>query len=182
MEGDATVCATFRRGRIFLSTPSGWRATKICRGQQNRDPISIHALRVEGDIPKAGGRLPPGHFYPRPPGGGRPLTAVILSRPAAISIHALRVEGDTFRSQRRGREPKFLSTPSGWRATRDQMIGEIEQEFLSTPSGWRATRRIFLWQKTSRSISIHALRVEGDSKNGQSFRLFLRKREKNLPL
>lgn len=33
-----------------------------------------------------------------------------------------------------------------------------------------------------RYISIHALRVEGDSKNGQSFRLFLRKREKNLPL
>lgn len=33
-----------------------------------------------------------------------------------------------------------------------------------------------------RSISIHALRVEGDSKNGQNFRLFLRKREKNLPL
>ena len=31
-------------------------------------------------------------------------------------------------------------------------------------------------------ISIHALRVEGDSKNGQSFQLFLRKREKNLPL
>lgn len=31
-------------------------------------------------------------------------------------------------------------------------------------------------------ISIHALRVEGDSKNGQSFCLFLRKREKNLPL
>ena len=35
---------------------------------------------------------------------------------------------------------------------------------------------------TLKSISIHALRVEGDSKNGQSFRLFLRKREKNLPL
>ena len=32
------------------------------------------------------------------------------------------------------------------------------------------------------TISIHALRVEGDSKNGQNFRLFLRKREKNLPL
>ena len=30
--------------------------------------------------------------------------------------------------------------------------------------------------------STRALRVEGDSKNGQSFRLFLRKREKNLPL
>ena len=32
------------------------------------------------------------------------------------------------------------------------------------------------------TISIHALRVEGDSKNGQSFHLFLRKREKKLPL
>ena len=36
--------------------------------------------------------------------------------------------------------------------------------------------------QTSLDISIHALRVEGDSKNGQSFHLFLRKREKNLPL
>ena len=40
--------------------------------------------------------------------------------------------------------------------------------------------KIFL--KNLDLISIHALRVEGDSKNGQSFRLFLRKREKNLPL
>ena len=40
-------------------------------------------------------------------------------------------------------------------------------------------RRFRLWNTT---ISIHALRVEGDSKNGQSFRLFLRKREKNLSL
>ena len=32
------------------------------------------------------------------------------------------------------------------------------------------------------SVEGDALRVEGDSKNGQSFHLFLRKREKNLPL
>lgn len=37
-------------------------------------------------------------------------------------------------------------------------------------------------RKDAFHISIHALRVEGDSKNGQSFCLFLRKREKNLPL
>lgn len=37
-------------------------------------------------------------------------------------------------------------------------------------------------RKDAFHISIHALRVEGDSKNGQSFYLFLRKREKNLPL
>ena len=77
--------------------------------------ISIHALRVEGDITD--------------------LTAE--RRYNDISIHALRVEGDH----------------SEWT---DEKGGE--------------------------QISIHALRVEGDSKNGQSFRLFLRKREKNLPL
>lgn len=37
-------------------------------------------------------------------------------------------------------------------------------------------------RKDAFHISIHALRVEGDSKNGQSFHLFLGKREKKLPL
>lgn len=37
-------------------------------------------------------------------------------------------------------------------------------------------------RKDAFHISIHALRVEGDSKNRQSFHLFLRKREKKLPL
>ena len=76
-----------------------------------------------------------------------------------ISIHALRVEGDNRQVFPVSVLSAFLSTPSGWRAT------------CSTHS----IRRVVL-------ISIHALRVEGDSKNGQSFRLFLRKREKNLPL
>ena len=59
-----------------------------------------------------------------------------------ISIHALRVEGDLlnfFQSARGIRT--FLSTPSGWRATR--RTGTIlpcrDDLFLSTPSGWRAT-------------------------------------------
>lgn len=42
--------------------------------------------------------------------------------------------------------------------------------------------RVHLAVMCSITISIHALRVEGDSKNGQSFHLFLRKREKKLPL
>ena len=60
---------------LFLSTPSGWRATRqasICRVQTPQ--VSIHALRVEGD----------GFFNLR--------LAVALK----VSIHALRVEGDTF--------------------------------------------------------------------------------------
>ena len=36
---------------------------------------------------------------------------------------------------------QFLSTPSGWRATRDQGSNPRDSEFLSTPSGWRATAR-----------------------------------------
>ena len=59
-----------------------------------------------------------------------------MSKFTTISIHALRVEGD------------------------------LHADYNAAPG----------------RISIHALRVEGDSKNGQSFRLFLRKREKNLPL
>ena len=56
--------------------------------------ISIHALRVEGDIPKAN----------KANGNG-------------ISIHALWVEGDDKREPAGNDRDKFLSTPSGWRAT-----------------------------------------------------------------
>ena len=55
----------------FLSTPSGWRATSMRLGGNPRYPISIHALRVEGD-----------------------QKARITIPTEAISIHALRVEGD----------------------------------------------------------------------------------------
>ena len=80
------------------------------------------------------------YFYPRPPGGGR-LGASKLSRTTA----------------------GFLSTPSGWRATVEEIINDSATpwisihalrvegdrrlcdrqflifQFLSTPSGWRAT-------------------------------------------
>ena len=34
------------------------------------------------------------NFYPRPPRGGRPASALPAGVPASISIHALREEGD----------------------------------------------------------------------------------------
>ena len=81
---------------IFLSTPSGWRATKGVTVIAHVLSISIHARRVEGDA-KVVLNLYCFHiyFYPRPPGGGRHLVSAILRR-----------------------HRKFLSTPSGWRATR----------------------------------------------------------------
>ena len=77
-----------------------------------------------------------------------------------ISIHALRVEGD----------PEYLAS-----VFLDTYISihalRVEGDHTYQPDVQHVHH-----------ISIHALRVEGDSKNGQSFHLFLRKREKNLPL
>ena len=102
--------------------------------------ISIHALRVEGDAFAHLRRDPVPYFYPRPPGGGR------HEGPENEQIEYL-----------------FLSTPSGWRATaslkRLYCFGVL---FLSTPSGWRATSQLAN-QVFKCDISIHALRVEGDS-------------------
>ena len=135
---------------LFLSTPSGWRATTINANCPGDDEISIHALRVEGDYinkleethrnisihalrvegdcqltgmavrtchfyprPPGGGRPPPAprrlrcprHFYPRPPGGGRPPAGCRLKFHQDISIHALRVEGDRVHTAIRSRPP-----------------------------------------------------------------------------
>ena len=56
----------------------------------------------------------------------------------------------------------FLSTPSGWRATTLIRFSQLLSEFLSTPSGWRATPDLYIMQRGG-WISIHALRVEGDT-------------------
>ena len=84
-----------RTRRSFLSTPSGWRATWH----------SIQQLQNSN------------HFYPRPPGGGRPEIDYVLNCMQRISIHALRVEGDRESIRLHGPRHRFLSTPSGWRAT-----------------------------------------------------------------
>ena len=43
-----------------------------------------------------------------------------------------------------GQQVKFLSTPSGWRATGAKNCGVPGIGFLSTPSGWRATFQCLL--------------------------------------
>ncbi len=72
VESDTPLGLSQRICFIFLSTPSGWRAT-IMRYFVN---------------------LPLSYFYPRPPGGGRQHPKQSCYNPAPISIHALRVEGD----------------------------------------------------------------------------------------
>ena len=65
-----------------------------CTRQLRTVEISIHALRVEGDPFLRPITINTSHFYPRPPGGGRPPAPMCKRQGWLISIHALRVEGD----------------------------------------------------------------------------------------
>ena len=56
---------------------------------------------------------------------------------------------------------EFLSTPSARRATFPGLVGHLHVLFLSTPSARRATAGSSL-EPMNISISIHALREEGD--------------------
>ena len=112
------------------------------RRRQHRDrPISIHALREEGDVRNCSAAArSAGYFYPRPPRGGRRF--VLSSR--SISVI-------------------FLSTPSARRATTDAGGSTETGLFLSTPSARRATSGTAVLLHEAPDISIHALREEGDA-------------------
>ena len=135
--------ATFKDGvsetqMEFLSTPSGWRATKTPARPQCPCRISIHALRVEGDIGQSFLGLRSAYFYPHPPGGGRR----VLLAPIEKSLDF------------------YPRPPGGGRHIRRAVTFRVKR-FLSTPSGWRATV-VSAMAVQADGISIHALRVEGD--------------------
>ena len=129
------------RSLIFLSTPSGWRATriKVCAGCITT--ISIHALRVEGDPRCWPFMLRNCAKFLSTPSGWR---ATAFKTPKQynlfISIHALRVEGDRLR--RGSATATRMISIHALRVEGDGIVrvsGASIQEFLSTPSGWRAT-------------------------------------------
>ena len=155
--------------------------------------ISIHALRVEGDKlflrrysrgahfyprPPGGGR--PHHisyrvsnafnFYPRPPGGGRLRFVCNVDFFSTISIHALRVEGDTPSLVSIKIFKGFLSTPSGWRATKTCHICIRIDQISIHALRVEGDRKQRMQQAEERRISIHALRVEGDRRRCQQIR------------
>ena len=125
-------------------------------------------------------------FYPRPPRGGRrgsvaskPIHKIFLSTPSArrattssklikfsqtISIHALREEGDVSGADSDSGRTGFLSTPSARRATcRPACILLCGSYFYPRPP--RGGRRlVHLFPAAFESISIHALREEGDGR------------------
>ena len=163
------------------------RATGLSRHYQGRRPISIHALRAEGDdshsCSKVSIRQISIHALRAE---GDPLVGVLFPGKFVISIHALRAEGDGApagkicdlqhyfypRPPCGGRRksttyspPAFYfypRPPCGGRP--DRSAAKLKQmKFLSTPSVRRATSS----QKKGENImqiSIHALRAEGDRK------------------
>ena len=146
--------------------------------------ISIHALREEGDGPLIRGSPALGHFYPRPPRGGRlisPLSRSFSYRFLSTSS-ARRATREIF--SRTTQRPDFYPRPPrGGRRTAAGAAGG-EKIFLSTPSARRATcwfdkptiSRCYFYPRPPRggrppvphpppsvgAISIHALREEGD--------------------
>ena len=67
---------------------------------------------------------------------------------------------------------QFQSTPSAWRVTDETEDAILDGEFQSTPSAWRVTEINEIKYKDL-GISIHTLRVEGDSKSAQKSRTLL---------
>ena len=126
----------------FLSTPSARRATGPCSHHGWPAQISIHALREEGDCPPA---LPQHHL--------------------PISIHALREEGDGHGFVQLPALLPFLSTPSARRATLAafRLPAQTSYFYPRPPRGGRrGTPGI---DTSGSSISIHALREEGDDQS-----------------
>ena len=95
---------------------------------------------MEGDLLLLGQARGELDFYPRPPGGGRPMKITFIPATMQISIHALRVEGDILKINTFSKFFYFYPRPPGGgrqRTDRPQAPGKAE--FLSTPSEWRAT-------------------------------------------
>ena len=101
--------------------------------------ISIHALREEGDL-----------YIPYYNAAGE------------ISIHALREEGDAKKPANLSRIRNFYPRPPRGGRRPAHSSNTLPVQFLSTPSARRATRQRGPCRH-HRSISIHALREEGDA-------------------
>ena len=165
-EGDLNCPLPSAGNKRFLSTPSARRATSaghICTFTA-RFLSTPSARRATLAITRRA--LVTVYFYPRPPRGGRPRKIFDALMKHCISIHALREEGDlTLRGQHVDKAHFYPRPPRGGRQVKLELT-YLMIEFLSTPSARRATGDGSLYA-VCRSISIHALREEGDSKNGE---------------
>ena len=155
---------------FYPRPPRGGRLPFLLRDVVRRF-ISIHALREEGDVHGLLAVCRPVYFYPRPPRGGRRCPADHVAVKLQISIHALREEGDAVTGSQLFLIVSFLSTPSARRATQNRKA-PTPLYFFSTPPLRVVGDPADHAEDQKEEISIHALREEGDCKNGEKYLRF----------
>ena len=103
--------------------------------------ISIHSLRMEGDVLQVVGQSTGHHFNPLPPYGGRPSCSH-RTQFAGCHFNPLPPYGGRLLSAVfMTILSVFQSTPSVWRETDANQCGADDNVFQSTPSVWRETAR-----------------------------------------
>ena len=101
--------------------------------------ISIHSLRMEGDICLGESRTTTQNFNPLPPYGGRQFFQNRVSDFRLISIHSLRMEGDEFLQLDDGEQRDFNPLPPYGGRLIHTFVYCAYVQFQSTPSVWRET-------------------------------------------
>ena len=105
--------------------------------------ISIHSLRMEGDISVAAISRCNAAFQSTPSAWRETDAVTQTAKAVRISIHSLRMEGDLIEGVYLRTDAEFQSTPSAWRETFCQSLRSAVHTFQSTPSAWRETRQRF---------------------------------------
>ena len=141
---------------------------------------------MEGDHTSQVARSCMSHFNPLPPHGGRQEEALARTAGCNISIHSLRMEGDRCCLVMELIHGNFNPLPPHGGRPKDQVLVTADAEFQSTPSAWRETIAPSVESLTMtdfnplpphggrpplprsvrqvQPISIHSLRMEGDSR------------------
>ena len=125
--------------------------------------ISIHALRKEGDTSPLARAAATSYFYPRPPQGGRRWQACLtLLWCRFLSTPSARRATPASRSRCPARKYFYPRPPQGGRPRSGRTARRVPCHFYPRPpQGGRRPLPQLLAEHLS--ISIHALRKEGDS-------------------
>ena len=150
----------------FQSTPSAWRVTQYIQAILPPPEISIHTLRVEGDR-LAGVAKFDAIAFQSTPSAWRVTEGVDLRRYLGAFQSTPSAWRVTYNGAVTRKEWLFQSTPSAWRVTDPEIARPKRSAFQSTPSAWRVTKHELYLDAYNKFISIHTLRVEGDSPGDQ---------------
>ena len=204
MEGDPGTPCKVVSIFAFQSTPSAWRETYVRTQLPGYEEISIHSLRMEGDIRFDEILNPKWAFQSTPSAWRETFCPIVKLNQDSISIHSLRMEGDAKESTQYANVQAFQSTPSAWRETGKKkddsseddisihslrMEGDIiglcvtrpKNSFQSTPSAWRETAKLH-----RKAFFISPILVQSCKKGCKRLHsapekmVFFEKREKNL--